>query len=402
LIAVVESEFMLWLLQRHLLAILAASAVSLVAAEVPLPFPTPSWGAIQEAADGSGRILVRVADWPSANGILMLPRPFPEIISARLVESVPTRVPWMFNLDASRLYLELATNPPAGLPATIELETIEKTGVLTDGRVVFSARDARVQGSRAKLESHPGNHRIGFWLDPADTVSWEYKPTRWGSYDLELTYSAQDGAGTKLQFEIAGKTLAVARPATGSWYRYNTLTVGRIYLEKAQPFTVRVSCPELKGVAVMNLKALTLRPAPEGGPVIQAGREPLILAAAQAITHSVTMRYEPATNKTCLGFWTNPQDWAEWKFSVVTPGTYEVEVWHGAGKLQGGDILVEVNGAKLPFTTVDTGDIHKHTGLRIGRVTFAQPGDYGLSLKPQRKNGGAIMDLSAIKLLPAP
>jgi hypothetical protein len=373
----------------------------LMAAEPAAPLPTPSWGAFLEHADGSGRITVKVGDWPTLTGVLPMPRPFPEIISAQLVQGGVARpVSWVYNLDATRLVLDVPTNAPAILPATIELETADKTGVLPDGRVVFSAADATVQGTKAKLEKHPGNHRIGFWLDAADTVSWDYKPTRWGSYDLELTYSAQDGAGTQLQFEIAGKTLTVARPVTGSWYRYTTLPVGRIYLEKAQPFTVRVSCTDLKGRAVMNLKALTLRPAPEGGPVTQIPGQPILLGASNAITHSVTMRYEPAPNKNCLGFWVNAKDWAEWNFNVTTPGTYEVEVWHGAGKGQGGDILVEVNGLQLPFTTVDTGDIHKHTGLKIGKVKLGAAGEYSLSLKPQRKNGGAIMDLSAIKLLP--
>ncbi len=48
------------------------------------------------------------------------------------------------------------------------------------------------------------------------------------------------------------------------------------------------------------------------------------------------MRYEPATNKNCLGYWVNPADWADWTFPVDRPGTFDVEVWQGAGTGQGG------------------------------------------------------------------
>ncbi len=208
------------------------------------------------------------------------------------------------------------------------------------------------------------------------------------------------GEGTELKVEIAGKTFVAARPATGDRYRYLALKVGRFYLEKAQPFSIKVGCATSKGATVANLKAVTLRPAPEGPASLQGADGTLILSASNAIVHGVMMRYEPATNKNCLGYWTNPKDWAEWEFEVTRPGSYEVEMSHGAGKGQGGDILLEVNGAKFAFPTTDTGDIHKHAGLKVGRVTFKTPGGYSLAVKPQKKYGGAIMDIDAVRLLP--
>ncbi|HEX4646549.1 MAG TPA: N-acetylgalactosamine 6-sulfate sulfatase (GALNS), partial [Verrucomicrobiae bacterium] len=120
-----------------------------------------------------------------------------------------------------------------------------------------------------------------------------------------------------------------------------------------------------------------------------------------AITHSVTMRYEPATNKNCLGYWVNPHDWAEWQFTVTRPGAFEIEVWQGCGKGNGGsEVQVESGGRKFAFQVVDTGDYHKLTPLRIGRVEFPAPGSYSLAVRPLEKKAGAIMDIQQVKLIP--
>lgn len=377
-----------------------ASSLCFVKAETNTnSLPQPVWGTITPATNGTGEITIEVRAWPT-DGKLALPTPFPNISAAYLLRGIEREpLKWVFNENATELHLEVPATTPSPMPATILLETAEKSAQFSGGRITLSALDAQVQGAKAKLESHPGNHRIGFWTDTADTVSWDDKPTRWGMYDVELTYSAAGGDGTELQIDVAGKSFTVTRPATGSWYRYATLPVGRFYLEKAQPFSVKVSCKTLKGGAVMNLKAVTLRPAPESPMVKQAAPGAITLFASNAITHSITMRYEPATNKNCLGYWVSAKDWAEWQFKLSQPGAYQVEVWHGA--VQGGsEIQVEANGEKLSFLTETTGDYHKHTAARIGPISFNAPGIYSISVKPQNKKGGAIMDIGEVKLIP--
>ena len=362
----------------------------------------PNWGRINPPTNSTGTILLEIRTWP-ADGNLSLPAPFPNITAAHLLDGVKREpLNWVFNTDATRLNLEVPTQTPAILPASIALETAEKSGQFTDGRIVFSALDARVQGSHAKLESHPGNHRIGFWTNPADSVNWDFKPTRWGMYDLELAFSADGGDGTELQFDIAGQTFTVGRPSTGSWYRYQTLTIGRFYLARAEPFTLRASCGALKGGAVMNLKAVTLRPAPEGKPIAQEESGAITLLAHDATTHSVMLRYEPATNKNCLGYWVNPNDWAEWKFTITQPGTFEIEVWQGCGKGQGGsDAEVEVGGQNFEFVVEETGHFQIFVPRRFGHVNLPKPGTYSLAVRARRKQADAVMDVQKVRLVPA-
>ena len=132
----------------------------------------------------------------------------------------------------------------------------------------------------------------------------------------------------------------------------------------------------------MNLKAVSLRPAPEGRPVTQDAGGLITLHARDATTHSVMMRYEPATNKNCLGYWVNPSDWADWEFTVAQPGTFEVEVWQGCGKGQGGsDVAVEVSGQRFDFIVEETGHFQIFLPRRIGQAHFATAGQQTLSVR---------------------
>lgn len=307
---------------------------------------------------------------------------------------------WEFNNDGKQFEFKF-TNPVARhLALSLQIETVEQTAQFPDGRITFSSLDAKIEGQSAKLESQPGNHRIRFAPGTGDAVGWDFKPTRWGRYDLELAY-ASDGADSELQIDLAGQTLVAKCPSTHGSQRYATLNVERFYLAKSEPFTLRVTCKKLDDQTAFNLKAVTLRPAPEGVPITQEASGVVTLAASNAITHSVLMRYEPATNKNCLGYWANVNDWAEWKFALARPGEYEVEVWQGCGKGQGGsDVAVEVGEQRFEFVVEDTGHFQNFVPRKIGRVSFKSAGNYSLVVKPKRKQAGAVMDIRQVRLLP--
>ncbi len=385
------------------LSLMSASCghVQSVAQEVPETPRKASWGIITTQTNGTGLVELEVRSWP-ASGSIELPTPFPEITGARLMqgmESKPLR--WVFNKDATKLELEVPVQPPAVMPGRIVLETTPASGQFSDGRITFSAADAKVAGTKTKLESHPGNQRIGFWTDAADFVSWDYKPTRWGMYEVELAFSGAGGEGTELEVEFAGRKVSAKRPSTGSWYRYATLPMGRVYLENEKPFTLTVRCLDKKGSAVANLKAVTLRPAPEGVPIVQGADGIITLMASNGITHSVKMRYEPATNKNCMGYWTIPNDRAEWRFEVSRPGRFEVEFWQGC-KGGGSEVAVDAGGKRLTFVVEDTGHFQNFKPRKLGVVEFGRAGGHALMVQPLSKQGVAVMDIRQIRLLPVP
>ncbi len=243
--------------------------------------------------------------------------------------------------------------------------------------------------------------RIGFIAGSATNAeTWGFKPSRWGRYDLEAAVSGA-AKGAELVIEIAGQTFGVVLPE-GSEKRHTTVVpVSRFYLPKSDPCQVKAG-PKAGSAGEFTLHGINLVPAPEGDPVVQQASGEILLRSGEATTHSVMMRYEPATNKNCLGYWVTPSDWAHWDFTVTKPGTFDVEVWQGCGNGNGGsDVVVEVGGEKLPFVVEETGHFQNFVPRRIGRVTLAAAGKQTLAIKPQRKQAAAVMDIRKVRLVPA-
>jgi hypothetical protein len=271
---------------------------------------------------------------------------------------------------------------------------------------VLSARTATVDGTTAKLESDPGNQRIGFWTNPADTVSWTWKPTRWGVYDARLTYSTAASSGSEIEIAVGDTPLKCRLESTGDWYRYASLPLGRVVIPTTAEFTIRVRCTKLVGDAVMNLKAITLTPACEGAPPQQAADGTVTLHGRDATVRGTTLRWEPAEKKQTLGFWTRPSDAAEWTFTLDAPGTFDVEVLQGCGTGQGGsDMAIDVDrglpqASTLAFTVEDTGGFQAFKPRTVGRVTINATGEHVLRVQPKKIAKTAACDIRQIRLMP--
>lgn len=240
-------------------------------------------------------------------------------------------------------------------------------------------------------------------------MSWEYKPTRWGMYDVLVLSPSGARPDETLKVEIGGKKLSAQDGEAQVRDGLQLRLFSRFYLSKSDPFMVRVGSSQSD--ALKNIKAILLRPAPEGRPIIQEN-ENILLHARDATTLSVMMRYEPATNKNCLGYWTNPSDKAQWRFEVKNPGRYEIELWQGCGKGQGGSqvaieivqlppTLISSQGGpikKAEFTVEDTGHFQNFIPRNLGQVSFPAPGPYYFLVEPLKKKASAIMDIRQIVL----
>jgi hypothetical protein len=135
--------------------------------------------------------------------------------------------------------------------------------------------------------------------------------------------------------------------------------------------------------------------------IVQDSAGLVTLAASNAVTHGTGLRYEGATNKNCLGFWTQVEDWAEWQFNLKKPGLFDIELWQGCGREQGGsEVALEVGGERFEFTVEETGHFQIFLPRRLGQVRFLTPGNYSLAIKPQRKRATAIMDIRQVRLVP--
>jgi hypothetical protein len=377
------------------------------AASATLP---PAWGTIDPLVAGCTRFHIAT---PPANGRLVVPPGFPQIVRAKLAGADgPRDLPVEFSADATAVAILLPRPLPdaaAGSAntgsATITIDTLDKTGQFDDGRIGLAALDATVEGTTARLESHPGNHRIGFWTDATDAVRWKLAATRWGMYDVRLTYSSAGPAGTEIAVDVGGTTLTGTLGSTGSWYRYATLPLGKVYLAQAGEHPIAVRCTKKAGDAVMNLKALSLEPACEGRPPMQAADGTVLLHGRDATVRGTMLRYEPAEKKQTLGFWVRPGDAAEWSFTVEAAGTFDVEVLQGCGPGNGGSTMraaFDGGGAadrELSFVVEETTGFQDFKPRVIGRVTLAA-GGHLLRVGPEKIAAKAACDIRQVRLVP--
>ncbi len=251
---------------------------------------------------------------------------------------------------------------------------------------------------------------VASWLSAADTTAqtpdgvatWtpaaaavqikgEFNAPRWGMYDAEAQLDAP--ASGKIKGSIAGKELAGTADGAGA-----TVKLGRVYLEKSGKLPVSFETEPADAAKPLSIKALVLTPAPEGKPVVQAGDQSITLHAHDCTVHGNGLRYEATPEKNTLGFWGNAKDWVSWDFELKKPGKFIVFAMHGSGG--GSEIEIAVGEQKLNWTTKNTGGFHTFTFLEVGTLSLDTPGPVTLTLKPIKKQGGAVMDLREVILLP--
>ena len=348
-----------------------------------------AWSQFSEVAGKPERYLTEVPESASVK-TLLLPSNAPNIIKVLVDKKVS---PFEHDQKLNRIAIELDRNKKR----LIEVETADNSKQLGDGRIIFSSIDAKIKGNTAKLEKNPSNYRIGFWSNLSDSIFWNYKATRWGMYDVELTYSLESKK-SKIHIQIGDKSINSEIQATNSWYKYNTVKLGKIYLPKSGQYLIAVKGVEKESAAVMNFKSLVLVPTSEGKEIIQSGRN-ISLHSRDSKVNGVTLRYEPAQKKQCLGYWSNPSDWASWDFIVKEPGDYTVTVRQGCGRGHGGSKVSIISGTqKLIFNAEDTGGFQNWKNIDIGSIKLKEPGLNILEVRPLDKKSVAVMDIQEIIL----
>jgi len=382
------------------------SVLQSVAAEPLQVQQPPAWGSIHAADAAVGRFTFHIEQWPTDER-LIVPAGFPQIVRATLqVGDHPEELIVELNADATEVAV-LLPKAARSAAAVVAVETGEISRQFDDGRIVFTAADARIVGHTAKLEQHPGNSRIGFWSNAADHVEWSYNPTRWGMYDVSLTYSTASPSGSAVEVELGDEKVTGRLLSTGSWYRYAVVPLGRMSVEATKGQTLTVRCTDMVGGAFMNLKAVTFAPACEGQPPVQADDGVVTLHGRDATVLGTSLRYEPAEEKQTLGFWTRPTDAARWSFTVTQAAEFDVEVLQGCGPGQGGSVMTVAFDAGRPaapmpleFTVEATGGFQDFRGRIIGRVGPLAAGQHTLTVVPKQIAKQAACDIRQVRLLP--
>jgi len=228
-------------------------------------FKRLAWG---RCTTKPGTLFLHVFDWPK-DGRLEAPGLLNPVTKAYLLSdpqqaltaeasgedvivTVPTQAP---DPIASVVVLEIDGEPNVIIPAIKQA---------ADGTVALKAIDAEIHGTSAKYEDHGKLDNIGYWVNPKDTVSWEFELKARGAFQVAITYACAKGVGgstyaiTVGDQEVPGKI-----KDTGSWTDFITEEIGALEIDKPGRHTLTVVPKTMPGAAVMNLKAVTLTPSPK-------------------------------------------------------------------------------------------------------------------------------------------
>jgi hypothetical protein len=256
-----------------------------------------------------------------------------------------------------------------------------------DGRIIFTVTADRNVG------------------DETNQCSWDYTPTRWGMYEVSLTYANAGSAGSEVEVAFGPTKVTGTLDTAGSRDGAATPSLGRLYVADTKPQSLVVRCT--RQVDGVQLKTVTLTPACEGKPPTQADDGVVTLHGRDATVQGTALRYEPAEKKQTLGFWTRPTDAAVWSFTVAQAGTFDVEVLQGCGPGQGGSVMtVAVDAANpaalspLEFTVEATGGFQDFRDRVVGRVGPLVAGQHTLRIMPKQIAKQAACDIRQVRLVP--
>lgn len=159
-------------------------------------------------------------------------------------------------------------DPPDPIDSVVELELEGELKVVPlavkprdDGSVVLHARDAIVHGKTLRYEPEPHKNTVGYWTDPKDWPGWQFEVTRPGDYDVDILQGCGKGSGgSTVDFSAAGQTLAVTVQDTGGFQNFVSRRIGKLHFDKAGEYELQVKPTHKPGLAVMDLREVTLTP----------------------------------------------------------------------------------------------------------------------------------------------
>ncbi|MDB6140862.1 MAG: atsA 19 [Verrucomicrobiaceae bacterium] len=235
-------------------------------------------------------------------------------------------------------------------------------------------------------------------MDHWHQYDWTVKARRWGHYQVRLTYRLDHATlGVQLKHgDTRLKKTLLAAPSSRRAY------IGEVFFSEATDQVLGLYTPPSDVGAGFEIKELALIPSNEGEPVVkQAADGQITLLAKDATTWSENMRYEPKTEKNCLGYWTDAADFAEWEFEVTKPGKYQIVVTHGCGKGNGGsEVAVKVGSQETRFKVEETGGFQTWKDVVIGEIELKTAGSQRLVVNPVSKAKAAVMDVQKVLLKP--
>jgi hypothetical protein len=125
----------------------------------------------------------------------------------------------------------------------------------------------------------------------------------------------------------------------------------------------------------------------------------LKLTAANAAIYGPSLVFEKQYGN--LGYWSSPDDRAVWTVAVPRAGRYEVWLDYACdNSAAGSNFLIEAGRAKLTGKVAGTRTWDVYRQMQVGTLLL-EAGERTVTMRSDGKINGALIDLRAIRLVPA-
>jgi arylsulfatase A-like enzyme len=131
----------------------------------------------------------------------------------------------------------------------------------TDGVIRLPGRTAVIHGVQVRYEPVPHKDTLGYWTRAEDRVSWDFTVSRAATFTVEALQGCGTGqGGSEVEFDFGRQKLRMTVEDTGSFQKFKSRAIGTVTYEKPGRYTLSVVPIRLAASAVMDLRAVTLRP----------------------------------------------------------------------------------------------------------------------------------------------
>ena len=128
-----------------------------------------------------------------------------------------------------------------------------------DGSITLPARTAFVTGTQLGFEPAPHKNTLGYWTNAADTAYFEFTVTTPGTFAVSVLQGAGKGSGgAEVELAVGDSNFKFTVKDTGGFQAFENRDVGELTIAKAGRHTLTVTPKSKPGVAVMDLREVTL------------------------------------------------------------------------------------------------------------------------------------------------
>jgi arylsulfatase A len=126
------------------------------------------------------------------------------------------------------------------------------------GFIQLHARDARISGEKLRFEAEPAKDTLGYWVNPADSASWDFEVLHPGQYQVQVLQACGKGSdGSVVEIAVGEQKIDFKVHETGHFQSFRPVDAGVIELG-AGTTRLTVTPRSKPGGAVMDLRRISL------------------------------------------------------------------------------------------------------------------------------------------------